>query len=79
MPPTQPPPGGWTPSAGDAVRVELKEQYRLQAIVRLAKVDLSAKATMRLEQTPTSTALPTRTDQANWVLASHTGTAACKV
>jgi hypothetical protein len=78
-PPTQPPPGGWTPSAGDAVRVELKEQYRLQAVVRLAKIDLSARATMRLEQSPTSPALPPRTDQTYWVLATHTGAAECQV
>jgi hypothetical protein len=78
VPPSQPPPATWAPSAGDAVRVELKEQYRLQAIVRLAKIDLSARATMRLEQEPTSPALPTRTDSTYWVLATHTGAAECK-
>jgi hypothetical protein len=79
VPPTDPQPPGWTPSAGDAVRVMLIERYRLQAIVGLAKIDLTAKATMRLEQDPTSAQLPNRTDPANWVLASHTGTARCKV
>ena len=33
---------------------------------------------MRLEQSPSSAKLPTRLDQANWVLASHTGTTPCK-
>ncbi len=66
--PPSPLPANWTPSAGDAVRVSLKERYRLQAIVGLAKVDLNAKATMRLEQAPLSTALPDRTDPDNWVL-----------
>ena len=77
--PPSPMPSGWAPDAGDAVRVQLNERYRLQAIVGLAKVDLTAKATMRLEQRPTSSKLPLRTNQANWVLASHTGTARCKV
>jgi hypothetical protein len=76
--PPSPQPPGWQPEAGDAVRVMLTERYRLQAIVGLAKIDLTAKATMRLEQTPTSTKLPDRTLSANWVLASHTGSARCK-
>jgi Flp pilus assembly protein TadG len=63
----------WLPSAGDSVRVTLKDRYRLQAVVRLAKIDLTAKATMRLEQDPTSSALPVRTDKNNWVLSTHTG------
>jgi len=77
--PPSPLPPSWTPSAGDAVRVSLKERYRLQAIAGLAKIDLAAKATMRLEQSPTSPALPDRTNQDNWVLATHTGTARCQV
>ena len=52
VPPSQPPPAGWSPGSGDAVRVTLNERYRLQAIARLAKVDLTARATMRLEQSP---------------------------
>ena len=72
-------PPGWTPSAGDAVRVTLTDRYRLQAIVNLAKIDLKARATMRLEQDPTSPALPDRTNSAYWVLATHTGTSSCKV
>jgi len=79
VPPSQPPPGGWVPDAGDAVRVSLNERYRLQAIVGLAKIDLVAKATMRLEQRPSSPALPLRTDQTNWVLTTHTGSQRCKV
>jgi Flp pilus assembly pilin Flp len=78
VPPSDPAPSGWVPSAGDAVRVTLKERYRLQAIVRLAKIDLRARATMRLEQDPTSSKLPDRTNSANWVLASHTGVASCQ-
>ncbi len=78
VPPTDPAPGGWTPSAGDAVRVRLKERYRLQSVVNLAKIDLTATATMRLEQDPASSALPVRTDAANWVLAAHASSgAAC--
>ena len=38
--PPSPMPSGWAPDAGDAVRVQLNERYRLQAIVGLAKVDL---------------------------------------
>ncbi|MBA3432286.1 MAG: pilus assembly protein [Actinobacteria bacterium] len=72
VPPSQPPPANWSPSIGDAVRVELQEKYRLQAIVGLAKIDLSARATMRLEQLPTSAQLPLRTDQNNWVLTANT-------
>jgi hypothetical protein len=53
--------GGFA-GAGDAVRVRLTERYRLQAIVGLAKVDLTATTTMRLEQEPTSPKLPDRTD-----------------
>jgi hypothetical protein len=77
--PPSPLPAGWLPDAGDAVRVSLKEKYRLQAIVGLAKIDLSAKATMRLEQRPDSPALPDRLNQDNWVLAAHTGTDRCQV
>jgi len=77
--PPSPMPAGWQPDTGDAVRVSLKERYRLQAIVGLAKVDLTAKATMRLEQRPTSAQLPLRTNQTYWVLASHTGSAPCQV
>ncbi len=77
--PPNPLPSGWVPTAGDAVRVSLKERYRLQAIVGLAKVDLNAKATMRLEQTPDSPALPDRDDPDNWVDATHTGTDRCQV
>jgi hypothetical protein len=79
VPPSQPPPANWAPDAGDAVRVSLNERYRLQAIVGLAKIDLSAKATMRLEQRPTSAALPDRMDPDNWVDATHTGTDRCQV
>lgn len=76
--PPSPQPAGWEPSSGDAVRVRLKERYRLQAIVGLAKIDLAATATMRLEQTPDSSKLPDRTVSANWVLASHTGSQPCQ-
>jgi hypothetical protein len=72
-------PANWTPDAGDAVRVSLEEKYRLQAIVGLAKIDLKAKATMRLEQRPTSPALPDRLNTDNWVDATHTGTDRCQV
>jgi hypothetical protein len=78
VPPSPLPPGWTAPSAGDAVRVSLNETYRLQAVVGLAKIDLKAKATMRLEQTPDSAALPDRMNQDNWVLDSHTGTARCQ-
>jgi hypothetical protein len=79
VPPTDPAPAGWAPSSGDAIRVKLTKLYRLQAVVRLAKIDLTATATMRLEQEPTSTSLPQPlTDTANWVLKAHTGSARCK-
>jgi hypothetical protein len=65
--------GSWTPSAGDAVRVRLKDQYRLQWIVNLSKIDLTGTATMRLEQDPTSPALPSRTDRRNWVVTDNAG------
>ena len=78
VPPSDPPPAGWKASQGDAVRVTLNERYRLQAIVNLAKIDLRARATMRLEQDPTSSALPDRTNSANFVLTTHTGTAKCQ-
>jgi TadE-like protein len=58
-----------TPSVGDAVRVRLTERFRLAAIVNLAKIDLTATATMRLEQEPNSngnTGLPDPTDSDNW-------------
>jgi Flp pilus assembly pilin Flp len=45
---------GATPGVGDAVMVRLTERYRLAAIVNLAKIDLTATATMRLEQIPNS-------------------------
>ena len=77
--PPSPLPSGWAPDAGDAVRVSLKETYRLQAVVGLAKIDLKAKATMRLEQRPDSPALPDRMDPDNWVDAAHTGTDRCQV
>jgi len=77
--PPSPLPANWKPSAGDAVRVSLNEKYRLQAIVGLAKIDLRAKATMRLEQEPTSAALPDRMNPDNWVDATHTGTDRCQV
>jgi hypothetical protein len=79
VPPTDPAPLGWAPSAGDAIRVKLTKRYRLQAVVRLAKIDLRATAIMRLEQEPTSTALPQPlTDQANYVLDAHTGNTRCQ-
>jgi Flp pilus assembly protein TadG len=77
VPPSDPAPSGWTPSAGDAVRVRLKDRYRLQAIVNLAKIDLTATATMRLEQDPTASALPDRTNQSNWVLAANSASGHC--
>ena len=69
--------GSWTPSAGDAVRVRLKDQYRLQWIVNLSKIDLTGTATMRLEQDPTSPALPNRSDRANWVVTDHAAGSRC--
>jgi Flp pilus assembly pilin Flp len=73
------------PTAGDAVRVALKDRYRLQAVVNLAKIDLRARAIMRLEQAPNDNsstypngALPNPTDSANWVLTAHTGSARCQ-
>lgn len=70
--------GSYTAQAGDSVRVILKYRYRLQAAVNLAKIDLAAKATMRLEQNPTSSALPDPSLSANWVLSTHTGSAPCQ-
>jgi hypothetical protein len=55
-----------TPGVGDAVRVELTTRYRLAAIVNLAKIDLTATATMRLEQVPSPPALPDPTVNSNW-------------
>ena len=78
VPPSDPAPNGWKPIAGDGVRVTLKENYRLQAIVNLLAINLTAKATARLEQDPTSSALPDRTDSTNYVLSAHTGSAACQ-
>ena len=76
--PPSPLPANWTPSAGDAVRVSLKERYRLQAIVGLAKVDLNAQA----HDAPRAGAFVCRTaDRANpdnWVDPSHTGTDRCQ-
>jgi TadE-like protein len=78
VPPTDPAPAGWTPNIGDAVRVTLVDRYRLQAVVRLAKIDLTARATMRLEQVPDSSALPDRTNSANYVLAAHGAGTPCR-
>ena len=65
-------------TVGDAVRVTVKDRYRLQAIVGLAKIDLRARATMRLEQVPTVAAgLPDPLVPANYVLASHSGFGNC--
>jgi Flp pilus assembly protein TadG len=83
--PAATPPAGF-PTTGDAVRVTLKKRYRLQAIVNLAKIDLVAKATMRLEQDPHSTSgtpvtaagLPDPNAAANWVSTGHTGNQACQ-
>ena len=58
-------PNSYTAQGGDSVRVTLRDRYPLQLIVNLAKVDLTARATMRLERTPTSTALPAP-GSANW-------------
>jgi Flp pilus assembly protein TadG len=77
VPPSDPVPAGWTPSAGDAIRVTLKQRFGLQAIVNLAGINLKAQATMRLEQDPTSASLPARGTNTNWVLASHTPPQAC--
>jgi Flp pilus assembly pilin Flp len=69
-----------TATVGDAVRVTVHDRYRLQAIVGLAKIDLRARATMRLEQTPTAAAgMPDPLLPANYVLTSHTGSAACQL
>jgi Flp pilus assembly pilin Flp len=79
VPPPDPISGNpWQPSAGTSIRVTLKDRYRLQAVVNLAKIDLTARATMRLEQDPKSPALPDPTNSANWVLNTHTGAAACQ-
>ena len=83
VPPSDPPPPSWTPTPGQgSVRVTLKERYRLQAIVNLAKIDLTAKATMRLEQKPNggaaTGALPDPNSSANYVLSAHTGSAPCQ-
>jgi hypothetical protein len=80
VPPSDPAPAGWSPSVGDAVRVQLKERYRLQAIVGLAKIDLRARATMRIEQIPNSngnTALPDPASQTNWVLKANAASNHC--
>jgi Flp pilus assembly pilin Flp len=83
VPPSDPPPASWKPTPGQgSVRVTLKQRYRLQAIVNLAKIDLTAKATMRLEQKPNDLAatgaLPDPNSQANYVLSTHTGSAPCQ-
>jgi Flp pilus assembly protein TadG len=78
VPPSDPIPSGWVASAGDAVRVKLTQTYRFSAIVYNPSVALTSKATMRLEQDPTSSSLPDRSNSANYVLAAHTGGAACQ-
>ena len=78
VPPSDPAPSGWTPSAGDAVRVKMKLSYQFSAIVYTPSVDLTSAATMRLEQDPTSPALPDRTNPANYVLSSHRPSSACQ-
>ena len=79
--PTDPP--YTTAGAGDSVRVTLKDRYRLQWIVNLASINLTARATMRLEQTPNGDTpstgpLPDPTNSTNWVLKAHTGSAPCQ-
>jgi TadE-like protein len=80
--PPEPMPTGWKPTVGDAVRVRLTERYRLAAIVNLAKIDLTATATMRLEQVPNggnaTGALPDPNSNTNYVLASHTPPQDCR-
>jgi TadE-like protein len=83
VPPADPPPNNsdgspWKPEAGDAVRVTLKDRYRLQWVVNLAKIDLTATATMRLEQDPKSAQLPDPTNSANWVVALNKGSGRCE-
>ena len=68
----------WKPGRGDSIRVSLKQRYQFSAIVKLGSVNLLARVTQRLEQDPTSSALPDRMIKANWVLDSHTGSAACQ-
>jgi Flp pilus assembly protein TadG len=67
----------WIPSRSDAVRVTLTQKYQLSAIVKLGSLNLRARAIQRLEQDPKDPALPDRNNQANWILDSHTGGAAC--
>jgi Flp pilus assembly protein TadG len=47
-----------TAKAGDPVRVRLQTNYDFVPIVKVGTITLTATATMRLESTPTSTALP---------------------
>ena len=68
----------WKPARGDSIRVSLTQRYRFSAIVNLGSVNLLARVTQRLEQDPTSSALPVRTDNTNWILVSHTGSAPCQ-
>ena len=86
VPPSDPAPTGWQPSAGDSVRVRLTDRYRLQTIVNLAKIDLTATATMRLEQAPnggkdsptyTSGPLPDPTKSTNYVLTANKAAGRC--
>ena len=78
VPPTQPPPGGWTPSAGDAVRVRTERAvppsgHRETGEGRSdGKGDDAARAEANISRAAD------RTDTANWVLTSHTGSARCK-
>ena len=50
--------GGGIAKSGDPVRVRLQTQYQFVPIVRVGTITLTATATMRLEQAPTSPALP---------------------
>jgi Flp pilus assembly protein TadG len=68
----------WLPSRTDSIRVTLTQKYQLSAIVKLGSINLRARVNQRLEQDPKDPALPDRTNNANWVLDSHTGSAACQ-
>jgi hypothetical protein len=78
VPPSQPPPANWAPDAGDAVRVRIRENFNFFSALTFYKdnhvfnIDLDAEATMRLEQKPTSAALPDRTLSANQALSTNT-------
>jgi hypothetical protein len=48
-------PGGEEAVAGDAVTVKLTDAFTMVPIIGVGTVDLSASATMRLEQKPTGT------------------------